>query len=171
MARINEILWSPHEFLQKIFQWLSEDAIDVSGCELDHICYRTETVERYQFLKNQIESGYGELLDESIIGWRPIATYRLNDPVIFVNRKIQLLELPSPKATSFYPEWYEHVEFVIDESFSDFCSRYSWVSFDTKSQLKEINPDISRKYSFGSVKFHHASLDQVSEMEQVIKMN
>lgn len=166
MARITEILGNPDGFLRTIFSHLASDQIDVSNSELDHICYRVETEARYEELKNILETSYATLLSEAIIWDRFISTYRLNDPIRYINRTISILELPAPKPTKFYTEWYEHVEFVIDKSFDEFISEHPDLEFDTHSQWKMINPEISRNYQEGSVKFHHTSLEQVIKMEQ-----
>lgn len=155
-----QILGPVTSFLEQIFQHLKEDQIEVDTFELDHICYRVETKERYVKLKQQL-SGYGELLTESIVGGRPIATFKLYQPYQFQNRKIYCLELPSPKEGSPYAEGFEHVEFVIEESFEDFMSKYAHLPFKTKGMQKAVNPEISRKYSNSSVKFHHHPIEYV----------
>lgn len=104
MARITEILGSPNGFLQTIFTHLASDKIDVSSYELDHICYRVETEARYEELKTILETSYATLLSEAIIGDRFISTYRLNDPIRYINRTISILELPAPKPGRFYSE-------------------------------------------------------------------
>jgi len=104
---ILDLLGSPSNFLDKLFGYLSEKKIAVSNFELDHICYRVETEERYQALKIAL-SNLGELLTESQIGGRVIASIKLNDPIIYKNRKIEVVELPAPKQGSFYKEGFEH---------------------------------------------------------------
>ncbi|MFA6548168.1 MAG: VOC family protein [Candidatus Magasanikbacteria bacterium] len=109
---MNELIIQATPFLEKIFQLLEKDGIDVSEYELDHICYRVEINERYNQLKNKF-SQLGNLINEEEIGGRPISTFRLNQPIEFAERKINCLELPSPKMNSFYSEGYEHIEFII----------------------------------------------------------
>lgn len=147
-------------FLDRIFQFLDQDGIDVSLYELDHVCYRVETKEEYERLKTQLQP-LGELLTESLIGGRLIATFKLFEPIRYKKRKIWCLELPSPKAGSPYKEGYEHVEFVIDKPFDDFMSLYPALTFKTKGMSKEVNPDISRKYGDLAVKFHHHTIEYV----------
>ncbi|MFN9959326.1 MAG: VOC family protein, partial [bacterium] len=54
----------------------------------------------------------GELLAESPIGGRPIATFRLHEPLTYGARTIPLVELPAPKPGSPYTEGWEHLEMV-----------------------------------------------------------
>ena len=165
--KIYKILWNPEGFLKNIFENISESGIDVSELELDHICYRVETLEKYLELKKDLLKVW-KLLKENLIWWRKISTFKLKNPIIYKNRKIYLLELPSPKEWSYYKEWYEHVEFVIKDSFNDFIDKYSDVKFNKKAINKDINPDIKIKYTQEiweykniSVKFHHNSLESV----------
>ena len=165
--KIYKILLNPEGFLKNIFENISESGIDVSELELDHICYRVETLEKYLELKKDLLKVW-KLLKENLIWWRKISTFKLKNPIIYKNRKIYLLELPSPKEWSYYKEWYEHVEFVIKDSFNDFIDKYSDIKFNKKAINKDRNPDIKIKYTQEtwkykniSVKFHHNSLESV----------
>ena len=153
------------EFLSRIFFGLKKDNIDVSNYECDHICYRVETKERYAELK-LILSQYGESLGESIINGRPIDTFKLKEPIIFDDKVVSCVELPSPKKESYYLEGLEHVEFVIDVSFDEFMKKYPDLRFDIGGISKKINPDIGIKYSGFSVKFHRNTLEYVKKYLQ-----
>jgi len=52
--KINKVLWNPEEFLKNIFEKIEEKLIDVSEFELDHICYRVETLGKYLKLKKSL---------------------------------------------------------------------------------------------------------------------
>lgn len=147
-------------FLDAIFTSLMSDKIDISNYELDHICYRVSSQKNYEVLKQKLWN-FWELLTENIISWRVIATFKLFEPIIYHERKIYILEIPSPKHGSIYQDWFEHVEFVINESFDDFMNKYSHINFDIKDINKKINPDIRRKYDDISVKFHQNSLEYI----------
>ncbi|MBX2872739.1 MAG: VOC family protein [Saprospiraceae bacterium] len=157
---LEQILGPITPFLDQIFQHLTEDNILVNNYELDHICYRVANEERYLELKHQL-ADHGELLTESIIGGRLISTFKLHQPYRYQNREIQCLELPAPKEGSPYPEGFEHAEFVIQESFEVFMSKYSHLTFKTKGIQKPVNPEISLKYTDLSVKFHHHPIEYV----------
>lgn len=147
-------------FLDRVFMWLEKCQIDVSGYELDHLCYRVSTQEAYEFFKNSMSSR-ADMLAENMIAWRPIVTYKLYTPVVYKNREIYVIEFPAPKTWSDYEEWFEHVEFVISVGFEEFIQTHSLVTFDTKDISKEVNPDIRVKFDGFSVKFHHNSLEYV----------
>lgn len=151
---------SHHSFLSHIFHTLEILKIDVSRLELDHVCYRVETLQRYEALKKMLETE-AELLGEKMISGRPICTYKLKHPIRYEAREIWVLEIPAPKDGSPYKEGFEHVEFVIDTSFAEFMNIYPHISFDTKAIGKAINPDIWIEYDGARVKFHQNSLEYV----------
>jgi predicted metalloenzyme YecM len=111
--------------------------LDVSDFEADHICWRTSTAEEYTELVTHLKQCSDiELLVESVIGGRLIATFQLkysipvqrfydvktttktnnNDKESSYFRYIDTIEIPSPKMTSQYKSGLEHVEFVIPAS-------------------------------------------------------
>lgn len=157
---IHQLLDNPTPFLDHIFQYLSVKKIVVTNYQLDHICYRVETEERYQSLKKELLQ-LGKLLTESQIGGRAIASIKLDQPIVYQSRKIDVLELPAPKKGSFYQEGFEHVEFVIDMPFEQFMAAHPQLDFITKDLKKSINQGITLKEADFSVKFHHHSLEYV----------
>lgn len=148
-------------FLEKLFDQISKYSISVDDLELDHICYRVETLERYEEMKSLVPS-FGRIGSAATIGGREILTIFLYIPVFFRGRAIHTLELPAPKIDSHYYEGYEHAEFVIQESFDDFRARYPHIDFDTRGVSRLNNPDILLRLGEGmTVKFHYHSLEYV----------
>ncbi len=164
MNKIDSILGDHSQFLNRIFSSLTKDGIDVKAYELDHLCYRVETFERYEILKKDMEE-IGTLLAETEVSGRPIASYKLNTPVVHLNRKISVIEIPAPKKNSFYPEGYEHAEFVTDCPLKDFMDQYRSVNFDTGALSKKVNAELVRQYGDIAVKFHTLSLEEVIKSE------
>ncbi len=160
MHPIHDILGDPTAFLERLFAALKEKNIDASNYELDHLCYRVESRERYESLKAQL-SGLGELLSEKEIGGRPIAAFKLKEPIHYRGRRIWCVELPAPKAGSPYPEGYEHAEFVIRQCFPDFIGQHPAADFDTKALTKRVNPEVRLQFEGFSAKFHRQSLEYV----------
>ncbi|KAK9760877.1 hypothetical protein K7432_014673 [Basidiobolus ranarum] len=160
-------------FVINVIHALNDHGLDVSENEMDHVCYRVESIPEYEDCKRELSSR-GSLLIENNIGGRPIATFKLNSPILVTDpvskkvREISVIELPSPKTGSFYKTGLEHVEFVITDSFEEFISKNEKLTFSTKGSFKPINPEISLKFKeLGfSVKFHHMPLEQVIELEK-----
>ncbi len=155
----------PGPFLERLLAELDELGVEVNGLHLDHLCYRVGTMERYAQLRNAL-SAYGELLAETTIGGRPIATFRLHAPIIHDPWAIHLVELPAPKPGSPYPEGWEHAEFVVDEGLPSLTQRYPHVNWDLTDLDKPLNADVRVRLGDFSVKFHRMALDEVIRLEQ-----
>ena len=109
---MNFLIFPYTPFLDGVFANLRSDKIDVSRYPIDHICYRVATLLEYTRMQREFGS-IGELLAETLIGGRPISTYRLHEPLRYRDYDIRLVELPSPKEGSPYPTGWVHAEFVI----------------------------------------------------------
>lgn len=156
----NNIFNSVEKFLENIFDYLKKENIDVNEFELDHICYRVETADEYVKTKNKL-SKVGRLLNEHKVRNRLIASYKLDEPIIFRERKIYVVEVPQPSEHAFYKKGWQHAEFVVEEDFQNFMKKYPAVNFKTDSINKEINPELKIVWGEYAVKFHHQSLEYV----------
>jgi predicted metalloenzyme YecM len=152
-------------FLQKIFAHLDELSIDLKYWEIDHLCFRTDSQQSYEEAKKYFSS-LSTLLVESEVGGRPIATYKLFEPVIFDNYIIDLIEVPAPKPGRATQKGFEHIEVVIDCSFKDFMDRHPETSFITKGLRKDLNPEIEIEFDDCAIKFHHKSLEHIINTEK-----
>ncbi|KAL3938713.1 MAG: hypothetical protein SGBAC_006426 [Bacillariaceae sp.] len=174
--------------IPQFVQAIEEKLPFVTNLEADHVCWRTETAESYEGLVSALKEYPGsDLLIESLIGGRPIATFELKEGIPCKGRRLNVLEIPSPKMGSPYSEGLEHVEFVIGPSsdhsayspindetheiaLKKVMSDHPDINWNTKASSKEVNPDVSLKVelsSFGtcSVKFHLLPLAKVIEYE------
>lgn len=170
----------------------SDFDIDVTDLQADHVCYRTESIQQYTELVKALRSSEASdsflLLVESEIGGRPIATFKLLQPIEVgsgnCRHYIDVVEIPSPKEGSPYDAGLEHIEFVIgdgkhksplnDEAHATaleaWMRKYPSVAWNTKAYHKECNPDVSFKmelcdYRKVSVKFHLMPLEEVIKFE------
>jgi len=168
----------------------SQFVMDVSKFQADHVCYRTDSIEQYTSLVEALKSDTNEftLLVESEIGGRPIATFKLTTPIEIKSDhgafSIDAIEIPSPKEGSPYKSGLEHVEFVVGDgshtspindeahkvALKAWIARFPSVSWNTKSLVKQCNPDVSTKLELGdygnvSVKFHLIPLEDVIKFE------
>lgn len=157
------------QFLTRLFHLLDEAGVDVSPLEMDHVCYRVETLERYKALSHAWRL-YADDVHESPVNGRPISVFTLAKPLMRAGRSVSLIELPAPKEGSPFVEGWEHAEFVIGgPSFGPFISRHNHLSanFDLKGVGKENNPELGLKLAPGfQAKFHFLSLARVIEQER-----
>lgn len=145
-------------FLDKIFSNVKGAGFeDEELSEIDHVAYRTETNERYEELKKEFEK-ISSNFSEVIISGRPIAVYRLKEPLVYGNWKIEGLELCAPKEGSFHREGLEHAEFVTKKSLKDFLYDHENIGFNMSAYSKEENPELILEFEDCAAKFHTQSL-------------
>jgi 7,8-dihydro-6-hydroxymethylpterin-pyrophosphokinase/predicted metalloenzyme YecM len=168
--RVEEVLPSPKPFLEKFFAALPPS---LHHFPVDHVCYRVEKLEDYEKFRDDLLAAGHQLLTESPVGGRPIATFRLLTPIRYGGQAIWLLELPAPKPESPYPAGYEHAEMLTGQSLGTFTkwllqqTPYSIDDLDHSGMNKKINADLRIRLGEGlSVKFHEMPLDEVIRMEQ-----
>lgn len=157
-------LQAAHPFLAKLLPELRASGIRIDGFACDHICYRVSTLEAYAQEKQNMQ-GLGVLLSEVPINGRPIASYKLHQPIQFENYSIPVLELPAPKPGHETRDGFEHIEFATGFHPKQFIELYPQIEFKTNGLHKRFNPEIEVKFASGSVKFHELSLEKVIEIE------
>lgn len=135
---------------------------------LDHICYRVETLARYDAMQKDIGQ-IALLLDESEVSGRLISTFEFFEPLDVAGWRIPYLELPQPKEGSPYVEGLEHSEFVIVGSLKRFQAKYPNIDFSTGALDKPLNPELGLKLPNLSVKFHELQLGTVTRIEQTFE--
>ena len=157
---ISDILKKSPDFISGVLKILEGLKCDVSGFELDHICYRTETLSEYQELKKQLTTSNTLLADNEHNG-REISVFKLENPIQYINGEVDVFELPAPKSQQAFATGYEHVEFVIPMSLREFVTANPHLNFNIKNIDDLENPSIKLKLSCGSVKFHLSTLAEI----------
>lgn len=132
---------------------------------MDHVCYRVETVDRYEELKAALQV-YTTLIGENMVNGRPIATFELNTYMEAAGWTVPFLELPAPKQDSPYVEGLEHVEFVVIGSLNKFILRHSAALNISQLSQKIVNPDVKALNSGVTIKFHEQQLGAVVRIER-----
>lgn len=163
---MKQIIGEFEAFVENVNDGLTRCGIDRSELAMmDHICYRVETNERYDEMKQKL----GEravLLGETEISGRLIATFECEEPLQAGGWQVPYIELPQPKDGAPYPEGLEHVELVTVRSLAQFEAMHSDLPFDHKGMGKTINPELGLKHEGISVKFHEQPLGAVVRIEQ-----
>jgi len=165
MKDLKEIIGDYQLFLDNIFFKIEDIDLEVDDCELDHICYRVENIDEYNLKKEEL-STLSKLLTESTVNGRNIATFKLNNPIEYKNRKIYLIELPAPKEEKNYKSGLEHIEFVTKLPLEKIVARYPHLAFETYGINKRINADVTLKLGEFSLRFHNLSLEDVIKGER-----
>ncbi len=132
--------------------------------ELDHLCYRVETMQRYEEMK-RVLGEFALLRAETPVQGRMISIFELNKYIESNGWTIPYIELPAPKQASPYAEGLEHAEFVVVGSLEQFQWRHADVVFDSKAMDRPINPELGLKTDRAAMKFHKLQIGAVVDIE------
>jgi len=157
---------------------------EVTVLEMDHICYRCETIDVYIGIRDILQNQFGILLVEGMIGGRPISIIELHEPIVHNGFSVSCLEIPCPKPGTRYTNSLEHGEIVIgslgdsisnNKNLKEFVARHKDLNFDTRSLNKHLNADVSLTFMVDddplipshtvSVKFHGRPIYEVVKKE------
>ncbi|HMN04529.1 MAG TPA: VOC family protein [Flavobacteriales bacterium] len=152
-------------FLGQVVVGLVKLGVDLNGLWPDHLCYRVETQERYRQMLDRLRQE-AEPLGENIVAGRPIATFRLHQPVRAAGYAVDVLELPAPKAGSSYREGFEHAEFVVPVDLETFMGRHPHLDWDTTGLGKAHNPELRLRLGAANAKFHRTPLADLVASER-----
>ncbi|MBS4715350.1 VOC family protein [Aeromonas dhakensis] len=150
-------------FVCQLLTELDELAVHPAAIEVDHLCYRAATLVEYQTLKGLLAT-HGDLLVEGMISGRPIATYRLHQPVPHAHGSVPCIELAAPKPGRSHQAGLEHIELVVP-SLDALLAAHPEVAFKTGNLNDERNPDVAVMLASGQIKFHLRTLAEVIEEE------
>lgn len=161
---IESIIGDYKTFLDKVFENLKTAGFDLSEfAELDHIAYQTESVERYEEIKNELLD-FSELHDDKVFNGRKILVCRLKQPLIYKNCSIAGLELLAPKENNKFKDGLEHAEFVTKIALPEFRKKHSDVDFNLDAYGREENPELVIKFKNCAAKFHAQSLLEIRKI-------
>lgn len=166
---MKEIIGNYEQAVRDAVQLVKEQGIDLKDLvQCDALCYRVETNERYDELKQTLGEA-AVLLSEVIISGRNIATFELTEPLAVDQWDgISYIELPQPKPGSPYAEGIDHVKFVTRQGMSQFRAKYSAVPFDESGLTNQSNQLLRLKGEFMSVKLHDKHMGAVIDFENSI---
>lgn len=135
--------------------------------DIDHVCYRTQSQSEYAQMKEAF-STFAHLLIESEVNGRPISTFQLKEPAWFLNRRIDLVELPAPKPDKATPSGFEHIEIVCDENLSALQDQMvaNNLKVEARGLQKDFNQELEVTLGVENIKFHNLSLKSVIELEK-----
>lgn len=166
MNDLQPIIGNYDAFLQQILQEVQAEGFDLRDfVQLDHVCYRVPSVERYESKKSELMA-VGTIIGEAQVNGRPIATVRLKQPITHGAWRIDCVELPAPKPGTEPKEGLEHIEFVLYGDKEAFLQKYASKQFNLDAADRGINPEIGYKLPSGGVKFHLLSLSAVVYLER-----
>ncbi|KAL1511335.1 hypothetical protein AB1Y20_006139 [Prymnesium parvum] len=182
--RLEDIIGDYRSFIDACHKELELRGM-VRAMEMDHICYRCESVDEYRGVLQALVPALGVNLVEGMIGGRPISTVRLHHPIEHAGYLVSCIEVPCPKSGSHYHSGLEHAELVVGLpgdsvednkrllEFMEACRRDPSINltFKTAALNKPANADVSHEFLLpdgrtGTIKFHVRPLYEVIEWEK-----
>ena len=159
--KIEDIIGDYKKFLEKIFINLKKSGIDQKDIlELDHVAFRTETIERYEYVKKELQA-FVLASSEKIFNGRLILILKLMEPLKYKEFVINCIELMAPKENNQHKEGLEHAEFVVGINLDDFLEKYKNISFNLSAYGREDNRELIIDFDDCAIKFHEQSLLKV----------
>lgn len=166
MLTLTDIIGDYQTFIPETVAKVEAAGFDIKDfCQIDHICYRTVSLENYETKKQQL-SEVARLVTETKVNGRPIATFRLPQPIYSDQWRVDCVELPAPKAGLVTAEGLEHLEFVLYDELPAFVQKHADKEFDLSAADRGINPAATFNLGDRTVKFHMLSLGTVTYLEK-----
>ncbi|MFZ2189056.1 MAG: VOC family protein [Candidatus Moraniibacteriota bacterium] len=161
---IQSIIGDYKTFLDEVFQNLTETGFSLDEFkELDHIAYRTESLESYEKIKKGLLE-FSQNYSDKIFGGRPVLVCRLKKPLAYNSLVIESIEVLAPKRDNKFKEGLEHAEFVTKTALLEFREKHNNIPFNLDAYAREDNPELTVEFKNCAVKFHTQSLLQVRGM-------
>ncbi|MCK9379275.1 MAG: VOC family protein [Candidatus Moranbacteria bacterium] len=158
---IEKVIGDCEFFLNNVFQNLEKAGFFLDEFEeLDHIAYRTESIEKYEEVKNKLVH-FSEAYNEKIFNDRLIFVCRLKMPIKYGKFSIKGIELLAPKENNKHKNGLEHAEFVIKTTLLEFQKKHSDIEFNLDAYDRKENPELEVEFKDHAVKFHEQSLLEV----------
>jgi predicted metalloenzyme YecM len=124
-----------NQFLDSLFEQISNVGLDVSGLLLDHVAYQASSSKDYDQVKDNF-SNLGKIVSEEVIGGRRVSVFELKKPLSYKNYQIPVLELIEPKESQICESALQHAEFVYENPFEELIKKYPNVDWDTSSMYR-----------------------------------
>jgi predicted metalloenzyme YecM len=141
-------------FLDEFLKRIGEVGIDISGLVIDHVAYRTESMDEYEKLKQEF-SKIGKQVHENIVRERRVGVFKLNTPIKYKQYLIPAIEMVAPKAGEIIKPGWEHAEIVLKESYGEFMKKYLNLNWDTSVMNSDLFSMIKLRLGEDmQVKFH-----------------
>jgi predicted metalloenzyme YecM len=132
--------------------------------DIDHLCYRTSTVEFYQLACQRLRS-FAQLLSESQVNGRTISAFKLQTPFVAQGFVVDVVEVPSPKPGAHFSNGFEHLEIVADIPLAKIRQNLKEARLPYSDSGKLLNNELKVKFPSGNVKYHLLSLESLIRLE------
>lgn len=162
---LQTILGDYTSFFGNLRQLIAQAGIDIAGCPLSHIAFRTATFEEYRQVQEQLKPWCRANVENDWNG-RLIDKLLLEKPLeLDQDYSVSLIELIPPPHREDWPLGLEHLGVVIGESFDDFTREHGDRFTGQQDQGPYCQPAYITFRNGRTVKFYRYSLQKVVELE------
>jgi uncharacterized protein len=156
-----------NKFLDDFLERLEKVGVNVSGLEMDHIAYKTSSVDEYDVMKPKFLK-VGEQVHENMVRERRVGIFKLDQPLRYKNYSIPAVELIAPKPGEIIKSGWEHAEIVLKESYESFMDKYPNLNWDTSVMNSDLFSMIKLKLGEDmQAKFHLMPILEIIKQEKV----
>ncbi len=163
---MKEIIGDYQAFFSLQRRRLNDIHIDISGCELSHLAYRTETYDEYLRTRAKIEKCCTSNI-ENVWNGRPISIMQLDEPLALGGEfEVRVIELIPPVHRRVYKMGMEHIGVVIGDSVDKFSRKHRSALTGQQFQSEECEPYYVTFFDdFTMVKFYRKPLLEICERQ------
>lgn len=112
-------------FQTQIADFAQQIGIDLRAWQIDHVAMRVNTEKEALAWRDALLEN-GQVLSQNQVNGRPIYLIKLHQPLSFLGKEVDVIELPFPKKNDTVIGW-EHIEivvpFLLGESIEAWCDR------------------------------------------------
>ena len=164
---LSNIIGDYRAFFARQLERLDERGMDIGGCELSHLCYRTETYDEYLETRERLETLCRSNI-ENVWNGRPMSIMQLAEPRALPGGfEFFVVELIPPLHRRVYAMGLEHVGVVIGDTVKEFSRIHREHLTGQQFQSKECEPYYVTFFDdFTTVKFYDDSLLRICEKQR-----
>ena len=162
---LETILGDYRSFFGDLQARIARAGIDVAGCPLSHLAFRTATLGEYRQVQEQLVP-WCRANVENVWNGRPIDKLLLAEPLALdADHSVSLIELIPPPHREDWPLGLEHLGVVVGEAFDDFTREHREKFTGRQDQGPYCQPAYITFENGRTVKFYRWALADVVERE------
>lgn len=163
--QFEDLIGDYRRFFGDLLERSTRAGIDLEGCPVSHVAYRTETVEDYVRLRDRLRTLCISDV-ENVWNGRTIDKLLLEEPLdLAAGFRTSLIELIPPAHRGDYPMGLEHAGIVVGDAYDEFRDRHRDVLTGQQDQGPYCQPLYLTFDNNRTLKFYRWSLKDVVEME------
>ena len=164
-ANLEAILGDYRSFFLDLGRRIARAGIDIAGCPLSHLAFRTATLGEYRQVQARLKPWCRANVENEWNG-RPIDKLLLAEPLVLNGgHTVSLIELIPPPHREDWPLGLEHLGVVIGESFDRFVREHRAKFTGRQDQGPYCQPAYITFENGRTVKFYRWSLGDVVQLE------